>query len=83
MGGALDFGKDGKLYVATGYNDTPNKAQQLNNLFGKMLRISKDGTIPTDNPFYPTASGKNRAIWARGLRNPSSSPSNPARAPSS
>jgi glucose/arabinose dehydrogenase len=70
MGGALDFGKDGKLYVATGYNDTPNKAQQLNNLFGKMLRISKDGTIPTDNPFYPTASGKNRAIWARGLRNP-------------
>jgi glucose/arabinose dehydrogenase len=66
MGGALDFGKDGKLYVATGYNDTPNKAQQLNNLFGKMLRISNDGTIPTDNPFYPTASGKNRAIWARG-----------------
>jgi glucose/arabinose dehydrogenase len=70
MGGALDFGTDGKLYVATGYNDTPDKAQLLNNLFGKMLRINKDGTIPTDNPFYPTASGKNRAIWARGLRNP-------------
>ena len=70
MGGALDFGKYGKLYVATGDNDTPNKAQQLTNLFGKMLRINKDGTIPTNNPFYSTASGNNRAIWALGLRNP-------------
>jgi glucose/arabinose dehydrogenase len=69
MGGALDF-KNGKLYVATGDNDTPDKAQQLTNLFGKMLRINKDGTIPTNNPFYSTASGNNRAIWARGLRNP-------------
>ena len=37
---------------------------------GKMLRINTDGTIPTDNPFYSTATGKNRAIWALGLRNP-------------
>src|SRR5215208_2986892 len=70
MGGALDFGTDGKLYVATGDNDTPDKAQKLTNLFGKMLRINKDGTIPTDNRFYSTASGNNRAIWALGLRNP-------------
>src|SRR5215216_6464907 len=71
MGGAIDFGKDGKLYISTGDNETPNKAQQLTNLFGKLLRINKDGTIPpTGNPFYPTASGKNRAIWALGLRNP-------------
>ena len=70
MGGALDFGKDGKLYVATGDNDTPDKAQQLTNLFGKMLRINKSGTIPTDNPFYTKASGNKRAIWALGLRNP-------------
>jgi glucose/arabinose dehydrogenase len=73
-GGAIDFGPtDGKLYIVTGDNrdnQTPPKAQQLNNLFGKMLRINKDGTIPTDNPFYTTASGNNRAIWALGLRNP-------------
>jgi glucose/arabinose dehydrogenase len=69
MGGALDF-KNGKLYVATGDGDTPDKAQQLTNLFGKMLRINKDGTIPTNNPFYSTTSGNNRAIWALGLRNP-------------
>jgi glucose/arabinose dehydrogenase len=70
MGGAIDFGTDGKLYIATGDNETPTNAQQRTNLFGKMLRINKDGTIPTDNPFYPTASGNNRAIWALGLRNP-------------
>ena len=35
-----------------------------------MLRINADGTIPTDNPFYNTATGQNRAIWALGLRNP-------------
>src|SRR5215218_9819949 len=70
QGGALDFGKDGKLYISTGDNARGTVAQQLTNLFGKMLRINKSGTIPTDNPFYPTASGNNRAIWALGLRNP-------------
>jgi glucose/arabinose dehydrogenase len=70
QGGAIDFGKDGKLYVSTGDNATPANAQQLTNLFGKMLRINKDGTIPSSNPFYATASGNNRAIWTRGLRNP-------------
>src|SRR5215212_4563941 len=70
MGGAIDFGTDGKLYISTGDNEAPIKAQQLTNRFGKMLRINKSGTIPTTNPFYPTTSGNNRAIWALGLRNP-------------
>jgi glucose/arabinose dehydrogenase len=70
MGGALDFGKDGKLYIATGDNARGAVAQQLTNLLGKMLRINKNGTIPADNPFYSKASGNNRAIWALGLRNP-------------
>src|ERR671916_2829643 len=45
MGGAIDFGKDGKLYIATGDNAKGAVAQKLTNLFGKMLRINKDGTI--------------------------------------
>lgn len=69
-GGALAFGPDGKLYVAVGENATPAHAQSMGNLFGKILRINRDGTIPTGNPFYNSASGKNRAIWALGLRNP-------------
>jgi glucose/arabinose dehydrogenase len=69
-GGAIHFGKDGKLYVAVGDNANGDNAQSLGNLKGKILRINKDGTIPTGNPFYSTASDNNRAIWAVGLRNP-------------
>ncbi len=71
-GGALNFGEDGKLYVAVGENAEPDNAQSLDNLLGKMLRINKDGTVPTDNPYYTNArvDGKNKAIWALGLRNP-------------
>jgi glucose/arabinose dehydrogenase len=69
-GGALHFGADGKLYIATGDNSTASNAQTLANLFGKILRINSDGSIPADNPFYNTATGSNRAIWALGLRNP-------------
>ena len=68
--GAIHFGKDGKLYVAVGDNAKGDNAQSLRNLKGKMLRINKDGTIPRDNPFYDRATGRNRAIWALGLRNP-------------
>ena len=69
-GGAIHFGLDGKLNVAVGENADSANAQTLGNLLGKMLRINGDGSIPTDNPFYTTAIGVNRAIWAMGLRNP-------------
>jgi len=69
-GGAMHFGPDGKLYIGVGENANGANSQTLSNLLGKMLRINADGTIPTDNPFYNTATGNNRAIWALGLRNP-------------
>ncbi len=69
-GGALHFGKDGKLYVGVGDNTNAGQAKSLNSRLGKMLRYNADGTIPEDNPFYNVASGDNRAIWARGFRNP-------------
>ena len=69
-GGAIHFAADGTLHVAVGDNATSANAQTLNNRLGKMLRINPDGSIPTDNPFYNTATGNNRAIWALGLRNP-------------
>jgi glucose/arabinose dehydrogenase len=69
-GGAIHFGEDGKLYVAVGDNANGENAQSLRNLKGKILRINKDGTIPRDNPFYKRATGRNRVIWALGLRNP-------------
>src|SRR5262245_39628100 len=69
-GGAIHFGPDGKLYIAVGENANPPNSQTLTNLLGKVLRINANGTIPADNPFFNTASGNNRAIWALGLRNP-------------
>ena len=69
-GGAIHFGPDGKLYVGVGENANAANAQTLSNRLGKLLRINADGSIPSDNPFFNTATGANRAIWALGLRNP-------------
>jgi glucose/arabinose dehydrogenase len=69
-GGALSFGPDGKLYAAVGENANGANSQTLGNLLGKMLRLNADGSIPTDNPFFNSTTGRNRAIWALGLRNP-------------
>ena len=69
-GGAIHFGKDGKLYAAAGENANSANSQSLSNVLGKILRINSDGTIPADNPFFTQTSGKNRAIWVLGLRNP-------------
>jgi len=68
-GGAIHFLGD-KLFVAVGENANGSNAPSLNTTLGKMLRINKDGSIPTDNPFFGQTTGNNRAIWARGLRNP-------------
>lgn len=70
VGGAIHFGADGNLYVAIGDNATPSNAQSLSNTFGKILRFHPDGSIPTDNPFYASTSGLERAIFALGFRNP-------------
>lgn len=68
-GGTLHFGKDGKLYIATGENFTQANAQNLDVTHGKILRLNQDGTIPTDNPFT-TGTTQKKMIWAYGLRNP-------------
>lgn len=70
QGGMIGFGPDGKLYVPVGDHGHPEAAQLLTKPYGKILRFNKDGTIPTDNPFYSQTTGVNRAIWATGLRNP-------------
>ena len=69
-GGAIHFGPDDRLYIAVGENAVPANSQTLANRLGKILRINRDGSIPSDNPFFTTASGANRSIWAMGLRNP-------------
>jgi glucose/arabinose dehydrogenase len=69
-GGAIHFGPDGKLYAAAGENANSSNSQSFTTVLGKILRLNPNGSTPTDNPFFATTTGKNRAIWARGLRNP-------------
>ncbi|WP_040279950.1 PQQ-dependent sugar dehydrogenase [Psychroserpens damuponensis] len=82
-GGDLHFGPDGYLYISLGDGgsggDPDNRAQNLNTLLGKMLRIDVNVTpaeiaagttylIPADNPFISDSAALDE-IWAYGLRN--------------
>ena len=74
----LAFGPDGKLYVSAGDGSSSTgtaanafRAQNLDHLNGKILRINIDGTGPSDNPFYNGNPNANRSkVYAYGLRNP-------------
>jgi glucose/arabinose dehydrogenase len=44
------FGKDGMLYM-TIQGASGNRAQDPNDIAGKILRLRDDGTVPPDNPF--------------------------------
>ena len=67
----MTFGKDGMVYMSVGTADPPNaaKAQDPNDLAGKVLRLKDDGTIPPDNPFVGKA-GYRPEIFTMGHRNP-------------
>jgi glucose/arabinose dehydrogenase len=49
-GSRLAFGKDGMLYMTTG-GPFGDAAERLDNVYGKVLRLRDDGTVPPDNPF--------------------------------
>ncbi len=76
-GGSLKFGPDGYLYIGMGdggsAGDPGNRAQNINENLGKILRIDVDSAspyaIPADNPFAGDITG-NDEIWAIGVRNP-------------
>lgn len=84
--GSARFGNDGKLYVTTGdassFNNVDTnalRAQNLDSLAGKMIRVNPDGTGVSDNPFWNGNALHSRSkVWAYGLRNPFRFNFNPA-----
>ncbi len=62
-GGPIYFGPDDKIYWPHGERYIPEYAQDLKKLNGKILRLNRDGSIPSDNPF------PNSYVYTYGHRN--------------
>ncbi len=63
-GGCVRIGPDDRLYVSVGDTGDAALAQQDGSRAGRILRFTRDGAIPADNPFAGDPE------WCRGLRNP-------------
>jgi glucose/arabinose dehydrogenase len=62
-GGPIAFGGDGMLYVAHGGGGGgggtgESATQRLNTLGGKILRLTDEGKVPSDNPFVGRADAR-------------------------
>lgn len=69
-GARLAFMADETLLLTIGERSVfREKAQSLDNLLGKTVRMSDDGSVPLDNPFV-SRDGANPYIWSYGHRNP-------------
>jgi glucose/arabinose dehydrogenase len=74
-GGSLHFGsriafdRAGLMYVTAGERYSRERAQDLADLGGKIVRLKDDGSVPPDNPFIGKA-GVRPEIFTWGHRNP-------------
>jgi glucose/arabinose dehydrogenase len=65
-GSRLAFGRDGLIYMTTGapFGD---QAQKMDTVYGKVLRLREDGSVPGDNPFTGK-SGLRPEVFSLGHR---------------
>jgi len=69
FGGRMAFLGDATLLIGLGDGfDFRERAQRLDNHFGKVVRINRDGSIPADNPWIGVADALPE-IWSFGHRN--------------
>jgi len=66
LGSRLAFAKDGTLFVTSG-GAFGKTSQDLSTIYGKVLHLNADGSIPQDNPFVGKA-GANPAVYTLGHR---------------
>jgi aldose sugar dehydrogenase len=76
FGSRLAFARDGNLFVTLGERYQRDRAQDLSNHYGKVVRIRPDGSVPPDNPFVGKADARPE-IWSYGHRNPQSAAIHP------
>jgi glucose/arabinose dehydrogenase len=68
FGSRLVFRADKTLFITLGERQQNSPAQDLASPLGKVMRINRDGSIPTDNPNM--GAGAHPGIWSYGHRNP-------------
>jgi aldose sugar dehydrogenase len=68
FGSRLVFDRQGLLYVTLGERGDQDRAQKLDDLAGKIVRITDDGRVPEDNPFQDKP-GARPEIFSLGNRN--------------
>ena len=69
FGSRIVFDRAGLIYVTAGERYQMQRAQRLDDLGGKVVRLRDDGSIPPDNPFVGRA-GVRPEIFSYGHRNP-------------
>ncbi len=69
FGSRLLFDNEGYLFVSTGDRGEMNRAQDLSDLAGTIVRLNDDGSVPEDNPFAGEGAARPE-IYAYGVRNP-------------
>lgn len=69
FGSRIAFDENNHVYFGVGDRGERPNAQNLSNHAGSVMRLSRDGQTPKDNPFYQR---KNvlAEIWSYGHRNP-------------
>ncbi|MFN8058985.1 MAG: PQQ-dependent sugar dehydrogenase [Vicinamibacterales bacterium] len=68
-GGRIAFGRDGLLYLTIGERDDRERAQDLTDHAGSVVRLRDDGTVPEDNPFVGQPNVRPE-IYTNGHRSP-------------
>ncbi|MBA2127503.1 glucose sorbosone dehydrogenase [Hyphomicrobium methylovorum] len=69
IGGRLALGADGHVYLTIGDRWEQDRAQNLMDDAGKIIRITVDGGIPEDNPFVGRSDVRPE-VYSYGHRNP-------------
>ena len=77
FGGRIAFLPDSTMAVSTGERFQFAPAQDLGNTLGVVVRLTRDGTVPADNPFVGQAEARPE-IWSYGHRNAQSLAVHPA-----
>lgn len=68
FGSRLAFDKTGHVFISQGERGERPRAQQLDVLQGKLVRLNLDGSVPSDNPFVGRSDARPE-IWSYGHRN--------------